>query len=35
MLGRMAGRLRREVTWEELLLHGEDYEVHVNMGQFT
>lgn len=35
MLGRVAGRLRREVTWEELLLHEEDYGLHINMSQFT
>jgi predicted dehydrogenase len=35
MLGRMAGRLGREVTWEELMLHGEDYELHINLSQFS
>ncbi len=35
MLGRMAGRLGREVTWEELLLHGENYELGINMSQFS
>ena len=34
MLGRMAGRLGREVTWEELLAHGEQYELNINMKQF-
>ncbi len=27
MLGRMAGYERREMTWEELLLHGESYQL--------
>jgi hypothetical protein len=27
MLGRMAGYQKREVTWEELLAHGETYEL--------
>ncbi len=35
MLGRMAGRLGREVTWEEMLLHGEKYELSINMSQFS
>jgi myo-inositol 2-dehydrogenase / D-chiro-inositol 1-dehydrogenase len=35
MLGRMAGRLGREVTWEELLLHGEEYELNIDMSQFS
>ena len=35
MLGRMAGRLGRDVTWEELLLHGEKYELNINMSQFS
>jgi predicted dehydrogenase len=35
MLGRMAGRLGREVTWEEMLLHGEEYELHIDMSQFS
>ncbi len=35
MLGRMAGRLGREVTWEELLQHGENYELDINMSQFS
>ncbi len=35
MLGRMAGHLGREVTWEELLLHGEKYELNIDMSQFS
>ena len=35
MLGRLAGRLGREVTWEEMLLHGEKYELNIEMSQFT
>jgi hypothetical protein len=35
MLGRMAGRLGREVTWEELMQHGENYELGINMTQFS
>lgn len=35
MLGRMAGRLGREITWEELLSHGENYELNINMSQFS
>jgi myo-inositol 2-dehydrogenase / D-chiro-inositol 1-dehydrogenase len=35
MLGRMAGHLGREVTWEELLAHGEKYELGINMSQFS
>jgi myo-inositol 2-dehydrogenase/D-chiro-inositol 1-dehydrogenase len=34
MLGRMAGRLGREVTWDELLANGEHYELNINMTQF-
>jgi predicted dehydrogenase len=34
MLGRMAGQLGREVTWEELMQHGETYHLDINMGQF-
>jgi myo-inositol 2-dehydrogenase / D-chiro-inositol 1-dehydrogenase len=33
MLGRMAGYQRREVTWEDLLAHGETYELGMNMAQ--
>ena len=35
MLGRMAGRLRREVTWEELLQKEEEYELNIDMNRFT
>jgi myo-inositol 2-dehydrogenase/D-chiro-inositol 1-dehydrogenase len=34
MLGRMAGQLKREVTWEELLTQGERYELNIDMSQF-
>jgi myo-inositol 2-dehydrogenase / D-chiro-inositol 1-dehydrogenase len=34
MLGRMAGLTKREVTWDELLAHGETYELGFSMGQF-
>lgn len=35
MLGRMAGRLGRDVTWEELMQHGENYQLGINMKQFS
>jgi predicted dehydrogenase len=35
MLGRMAGRQGREITWEELLQHGEKFELGINMSQFS
>ncbi len=35
MLGRMAGELGREVTWEELLKHGKTYDLGIDMKQFT
>jgi myo-inositol 2-dehydrogenase / D-chiro-inositol 1-dehydrogenase len=35
MLGRMAGYERREVTWEDLLLHGETYKLGMNLNQFA
>jgi predicted dehydrogenase len=35
MLGRMAGRRGGEVTWEELLRHGEKLELGINMSQFS
>jgi predicted dehydrogenase len=35
MLGRMAGYTRREVTWEELMAHGETYELGMSLGQFA
>ena len=34
MLGRMAGLKGHEVTWEELLAHGETYELGFSMEQF-
>lgn len=34
MLGRMAGRMGREVTWEEMMQHPESYELNINMAQF-
>ncbi len=35
MLGRMAGYQKREVTWEDLLAHGETYELGFSMEQFS
>ncbi len=35
MLGRMAGYQHREVTWEELLAHGETYQLGMNLDQFA
>jgi len=35
MLGRMAGYQRREVTWEDLLAHGENYDLGFNLEQFA
>lgn len=35
MLGRMAGYQKREVSWEDLLAHGETYELGMNMEQFS
>jgi myo-inositol 2-dehydrogenase / D-chiro-inositol 1-dehydrogenase len=35
MLGRMAGYERREVTWEELLAHGETYQLEMNLDPFA
>jgi predicted dehydrogenase len=35
MLGRMAGYERREVTWEELLVHGETYKLGMDLKQFA
>ncbi len=35
MLGRMAGLTRREVTWEELLAHGETYQLGFSLDQFA
>jgi predicted dehydrogenase len=34
MLGRMAGQLGQEVTWEEQLQHGEPYTMNIDMSQF-
>lgn len=34
MLGRMAGQLGREVTWDEQLQHGEQYKMTIDMRQF-
>jgi len=35
MLGRMAGLQKREVTWEELLAHGESYQLGMTLEQFA
>jgi myo-inositol 2-dehydrogenase / D-chiro-inositol 1-dehydrogenase len=35
MLGRMAGYHQREVTWENLLAHGEAYKLGMNLEQFA
>jgi len=35
MLGRMAGLTGREVTWDELLAHGESYRLGFSMDQFA
>jgi myo-inositol 2-dehydrogenase / D-chiro-inositol 1-dehydrogenase len=35
MLGRMAGYQRHEVTWEDLLLHGETYKLGMDLNQFA
>ena len=35
MLGRMAGLKRAEVTWEDLLQHGETYELGFSLEQFA
>jgi predicted dehydrogenase len=35
MLGRMAGLQHSEVTWEDLLAHGENYELGMNLNQFA
>jgi hypothetical protein len=34
MLGRMAGRSGKTVTWEDLLQHGERYTMNIDMTQF-
>jgi hypothetical protein len=31
MLGRMAGYQHREVSWEDLLAHGETYQLGMNL----
>ncbi|KAA6463175.1 Gfo/Idh/MocA family oxidoreductase [Acidobacteria bacterium AB60] len=35
MLGRMAGYQRREVTWDDLLAHGETYELGLDLAKFA
>jgi myo-inositol 2-dehydrogenase / D-chiro-inositol 1-dehydrogenase len=35
MLGRMAGYQRHEVTWEDLLAHGETYKLGMSLDQFS
>jgi myo-inositol 2-dehydrogenase/D-chiro-inositol 1-dehydrogenase len=35
MLGRMAGYQKREVTWEDLLAHGETYQLGMDLAQFS
>lgn len=35
MLGRMAGYQKREVTWEELLAHGETYRLGFSVEEFA
>ena len=35
MLGRMAGYQGREVTWEDLLAHGETYQLGMDLNQFA
>ncbi|HEY9127322.1 MAG TPA: Gfo/Idh/MocA family oxidoreductase [Acidobacteriaceae bacterium] len=35
MLGRMAGYTGRSITWEELLSHGESYELGMDLKQFA
>ena len=35
MLGRMAGLERREVTWQDLMDHGESYPLGMNLNQFA
>ena len=35
MLGRMAGLTRRDVTWEDLLAHGEIYQLGFSLDQFA
>ncbi len=35
MLGRMAGLQKREITWDELMAHGESYQLGFNIDQFA
>jgi predicted dehydrogenase len=35
MLGRMAGLQQREVTWDDLLAHGETYKLGMDLKQFA
>jgi predicted dehydrogenase len=35
MLGRMAGLQHREVTWEDLLAHGETYKLGMDLAEFA
>ncbi|HUA93247.1 MAG TPA: Gfo/Idh/MocA family oxidoreductase [Terracidiphilus sp.] len=35
MLGRMAGYQQHEITWENLLAHGETYKLGMNLEQFA
>jgi myo-inositol 2-dehydrogenase / D-chiro-inositol 1-dehydrogenase len=35
MLGRMAGYTQREITWAELLAHGETYSLGMDLEQFS
>jgi hypothetical protein len=35
MLGRMAGYQKREVTWDQLLAHGETYKLGINLDQLS
>jgi predicted dehydrogenase len=35
MLGRMAGYEKREVTWDQLLAHGEIYKLGINLDQLS
>jgi myo-inositol 2-dehydrogenase / D-chiro-inositol 1-dehydrogenase len=35
MLGRMAGYEKREVTWDQLLAHGETYKLGLDLNQFA
>jgi hypothetical protein len=35
MLGRMAGYQHREVSWEDLLAHGETYQLGFDLEEFA